>query len=73
MPLNATQASTSDRQQANSPSNEAAARLLISLYFQDIVNNGRANKYLNDGGQTEIHLMSGEVFLLAESVITRLV
>jgi len=50
----------------------ANARILINLYFQEIVNAGKANWQANDDGQQELHLDTGEVFLLQETTITRL-
>jgi hypothetical protein len=48
------------------------AQILVTLSFQQEVNEGRGEWWTNDDGQTELHLASGEVFLLLENEVSRL-
>jgi len=48
------------------------ARRLVEAYFQSLVDAGHARWRLNDAGDTELHLESGESYLLDEMGITRL-
>ncbi len=47
-------------------------RLLLTLYFQDLVNSGRAEWTVNPLGLMELRVHSGEIYLLNQSTITRL-
>jgi hypothetical protein len=48
------------------------ARLLVTMDFQEAVNEGRAAWWTNDDGRKELHVKSDEVFLLLETAVTRL-
>ena len=49
----------------------AAAKRIVFQFFQKAVNQGWAEWKVNSDGQTEVHLRSGEVFLLLENTVTR--
>lgn len=48
------------------------ARAFVTLYFQAFVDQGNAGWKINRDGITELHMRSGEVFLLKEETLTRL-
>ncbi len=48
------------------------ARRLVTLHLQQAVNAGRAEWRINVDGETELHVNTGEVFLLREAALTRL-
>jgi hypothetical protein len=50
----------------------AGAKMIVLQCFQNAVNQGWAEWKLNSDGQTEVHLQSGEVFLLLENTVTRM-
>lgn len=47
-------------------------RIQVSLSFQEAVNVGSADWRINEAGETEFHLKTGEVFLLQETTVLRL-
>jgi len=49
-----------------------AERTRVTLFFQNEVDQGRASWKTNSEGQTELHLQTGEVFLLRATALTRL-
>jgi hypothetical protein len=49
-----------------------AKRTRVTLFFQNEVDHGRARWKTNSEGQTELHLKTGEVFLLRDTALTRL-
>lgn len=59
--------------QVVSPSREAAARLMVSAWFQQAVDDGIAVWRLQYNGACEVHFRTGEAFLLEEAGITRIV
>lgn len=50
----------------------ANARVKVMMHFQDAVNAGNAVWHINEDGEKELHMHSGEVFLLEARTITRL-
>jgi len=50
----------------------ANAKLAMTLYFQNAVNEGQATWRTNVAGQTEVHMINGEAFLLSDSTISKL-
>lgn len=48
------------------------ARAFVTLHFQAFVDQGNAGWKINRDGITELHMRSGEVFLLEEETLTRL-
>ncbi|MDB5875314.1 MAG: hypothetical protein JWQ07_4756 [Ramlibacter sp.] len=51
---------------------EKRARQMVVRGFQDAVANGPAGWHINCDDETEIHLDTGEVFLLRDTGLTRL-
>ncbi|MNO98232.1 hypothetical protein D3C76_899730 [compost metagenome] len=47
-------------------------RIQVSLSFQEAVNAGSADWRINEVGETEFHLKTGEIFLLQETTVLRL-
>ena len=47
-----------------------SAKMIVLQCFQEAVNQGWAEWKVNSDGQTEVHLQSGEVFLLLENTVT---
>jgi hypothetical protein len=47
-------------------------RIQVSLSFQEAVNAGSADWRINEAGETEFHLKTGEIFLLQETTVLRL-
>lgn len=48
------------------------AKSLVMMYFSQFVNDGYAEWHARNDGDFELRFVTGEVFLLAESTITRL-
>jgi hypothetical protein len=48
------------------------SQLLDILHLQNVANAISGNCLINENGQTELHLDSGEVFLVQETGVTRL-
>lgn len=48
------------------------AKTLVMMYFSQFVNDGYAEWHRRDDGDFELRFVTGEVFLLADSTITRL-
>jgi len=48
------------------------AKTLVVMYFSQFVNDGYAEWHARDDGDFELRFVTGEVFLLADSTITRL-
>lgn len=46
-------------------------RLEVTLQFQNAVNEGSAEWYINAAGGTELHFKNGEIYRLGETSITR--
>ncbi|MBB4818632.1 hypothetical protein HNP29_002009 [Pseudomonas alcaligenes] len=53
-------------------SGDPAARLRVISAFQALVDARQARWHTDDSGRTELHLDSGEVFLLRPHSVTRL-
>ena len=49
-----------------------AERMRVTRVLQGEVDQGRARWVTSTGGQTELHLQTGEVFLLGKTSLTRL-
>jgi hypothetical protein len=49
-----------------------SVRLLLTMYFQNLVNSGHAKWTVNPTGVMELRVDSGEIYLLEQSAITRL-
>jgi hypothetical protein len=50
----------------------ANTKMIVLQCFQEAVNEGCAEWKINADGQTEVHVQSGEVFLLLENTVTRM-
>jgi hypothetical protein len=50
----------------------AQARRRVEAYCQSLVDVGRAQWRVNDEGDTELHMASGEAYLFGELGVTRL-
>jgi hypothetical protein len=50
----------------------ANAKMIVLQCFQKAVNQGWAEWKINADGQIEVHVQSGEVFLLLENTVTRM-
>ncbi|WP_198088143.1 hypothetical protein [Variovorax sp. E3] len=48
------------------------ARRQVESYCQSLVDAGAARWWINDDGDTELHLDSGEAYLFGEQGVTRL-
>lgn len=48
------------------------ARRRVETYCQALVDSGSANWWVNENGDTELHLESGETFLFGDQGVTRL-
>jgi hypothetical protein len=57
---------------AAEPFDGADAKMIVFQFFQGAVNEGWAEWKINTAGQTEVHVQSGEVFLLQKDTVTRL-
>ena len=56
----------------NPMSEPAEARRRVEIYCQSLVDVGQAQWRVNDEGDTELHMTSGEVYLFGELGLTRL-
>lgn len=50
----------------------AEARRQVESYCQSLVDAGTAQWWLNDDGNTELHMRSGEAYLFGDLGVTRL-
>jgi hypothetical protein len=48
------------------------AKTLVVMYFSQFVNDGYAEWHSRDDGDCELRFVTGEVFLLADTTMTRL-
>ncbi|WP_297833526.1 hypothetical protein [Pseudomonas sp.] len=58
-------------QASRPPRNSFNIRVEVTLLFQNAVNEGSADWYINASGGTELHFKNGEVYQLDETSITR--
>ena len=61
-----------NRISAEPASEEFGARRQVEVYCQSLVDVGAAQWRVNEAGATELHMKSGEVYLLGEWGVTRL-